>query len=537
MSSAPQNRQQQSQGRQDDEQRKVALSDKERAEREKALHTFLDESRSIIDRAINDQFRGFLTAESLIASALEMCQNEKDGQLIQCPHLSILYALTLAGRTGLRIGPPYKESYLIARWNSAIKGNWCYWDPSYIGLMKLARRTGTIASIQAYTVRQNDHFAYRNGDDDLVEHVPVLKDRGPLTHAFCVVKFLNGAPRQFVVLDSAAVDRHKKASKGSGSIYSPWQVHPGPMWRKSAVREMSKWLELSDEYSIAIDAADSADTGVIDRAVNLIAPGQQIALPPASGTAVTLSDEDEQRQPVGRQRATINLDTIRPALQPNRGHGAEGFGPDRPEPKPPATSSTKPRTPAPEVRQPEKPEPGARISNGGLAQIRRAIKGWSEAKYEAFLSEFGVDEIAQLQASVFREVLTYLEAVNGTTDEERPDAPQTSEPVVTHFTATDIGNLEKLASLEGLEPEWIHKGLVSMLGVRELSDAPIEELGRAETLIAIEGLATKTGSDLQVALTHFDVGQYSQLTDRQLTGVHDNLKAKHARMNSPFEGQ
>lgn len=507
------------------------LTPDQRDEKQKQLHEFLYKHRDIVDRAINDQFRGFLTAEFLIESALVTAQNAKDAEFYRCSPLSILYGLTLAGRTGLRIGAPYNESYLIVRWNASIRCEWAYWDPSYRGLMKLARRTGTVATIQADVVRQNDQFEFeRTLQGATLRHCPVLHDRGPLVRAYAIATFLNGAQPICTVLDGEDIARHRKASKGSDSDYSPWKQHPGPMWAKSAIRDLCKWLELSDEIAVAIDAANNADGEIIDRAVNALVPGQQVALPESSAEPIDMTGG---RQPVtvGRERGKVDV-TVKPAAEPNRGHGNEGFGPAAPRsPKPAA-----PRQTAPPVEQPRKPEPGSIVSKQGLVQIRQATAAWNRDQQDRFLSEFGIDALEQLQASVFREALAWIEAENGGGGGESIDGPPS---VARDFTDEQIAALDATAQQNGLDEGWVRSTLPAWLGLgsKPITAAPIGLFGRASQLVLIAAMCRKTNSDLTVALDFFRVASIAELTDQQIDGVLSNLKTKYLKQASPFEGQ
>lgn len=512
---------------------KQPLTPEQREAKQAGLHEFLYKHRDIVDRAINEQFRGFLTAEFLIESALVTAQNAKDGEFYRCSPLSILYGLTLAGRTGLRIGAPYQESYLIVRWNPSIRSEWAYWDPSYRGLMKLARRTGTVATIQADVVRQNDQFEFeRTLQGTTLRHCPVLHDRGPLVRAYAIATFLNGAQPICTVLDGEDIARHKKASKGSDSDYSPWKQHPGPMWAKSAIRDLCKWLELSDEIAVAIDAANNADGEIIDRAVNMLVPGHQVALPESSAEPVDMTGG---RQPVtvGRERGKVDV-TVKPAAEPNRGHGNEGFGPSAPRSQSKPAEPAKPKASAPVYEQPRKPEAGELVSKHGLAQIREATSKWNRDQQDRFLAEFGLDSLEQLQASVFREALDWIEAENGADAGSGIDGPPS---VAREFTDEQIAALDQQASREGLDAGWVRSTLPSWLGVQKITTAPIALLGRARQFIEIASLVRKTDSDLSIALTHFGLASAAEMTDAQVAKTLDNLKTKWLRMASPFEGQ
>lgn len=190
---------------------------------------------------------------NLVLSAVK----KKPG-LIECfateaGKVSVLLAAMEAAAIGLEPDTPMQEAWLLPRRNNGRME--CQLSIGYQGLVKLARRSGEIKSLRADVVRENDVFRYAFGlEADQMEHVPASGDRGPLTHAYAVVRYMNTG-YDFVVLDRQEVEARRARSDSWKSEksrpYSPWTTTTAAMWKKSAVRELSKLMPKSAEFARA----------------------------------------------------------------------------------------------------------------------------------------------------------------------------------------------------------------------------------------------------------------------------------------------
>ena len=179
---------------------------------------------------------------------------------------SLLIAAIQCAGMGLEPNTPLKEAALVPR---KIKGtDEAVLMVEYRGLVKLARRSGEIATLGAEVVHERDHFRYSLGLEPTLEHVPYDgdDDPGPLTHCYAVVEYSSGA-KQFVVVPRRIVERRHRAHSDSwrsekGRERSPWTTHPEAMWRKTAIRVLEPFLPLSIEVRQAIAAIDGASYDV-----------------------------------------------------------------------------------------------------------------------------------------------------------------------------------------------------------------------------------------------------------------------------------
>lgn len=189
---------------------------------------------------------------------------------------SVLLAAMQAAAIGLEPNTPTQDCWLLPRRDRRAGTMECQLSIGYRGYMKLARRSGNIETMFAEVVRERDHFVWRRGlAEDVFEHEPAPgtdDDRGPLVAAYAVARYKSGG-YSFVVLSAADVEARRAQSDSwkneRSRPYSPWTKWPSAMWRKSAIRALVPYLDLSadveramssDEARISIDD----ESGLID---------------------------------------------------------------------------------------------------------------------------------------------------------------------------------------------------------------------------------------------------------------------------------
>ena len=149
--------------------------------------------------------------------------------------------------------------------------------------MKLARRSGEIATIQAEVVREGDTFHWRLGMDAALEHQPKADASAPMTHAWALAKFKDGS-YQFTVMRATEIEgiRLRSKSKDDG----PWKTDTAEMWKKTAIRRLCKMLPLTVEIEQAIHNSDEAEYRPGDEApaVNVMGSAMDIARAAATGS-------------------------------------------------------------------------------------------------------------------------------------------------------------------------------------------------------------------------------------------------------------
>lgn len=123
----------------------------------------------------------------------------------------------------------------------------------YEGLIELMYRAGAVATVVCKVVRERDE--YKSPDPAEGRDVPKhdyppfsgAKTRGKIVGVYAYAKMMTGAFSNVIELGQEDIDLIKKSADGANSQYSPWNTHEEAMWKKSAVRQLSKWVPTSAE--------------------------------------------------------------------------------------------------------------------------------------------------------------------------------------------------------------------------------------------------------------------------------------------------
>ena len=149
-------------------------------------------------------------------------QNPK---LLDCSGVSVMKALMNCAILGLEPDGVLGHAYLVPFADE------CQIIIGYKGLLKLARQSGEISTIEAHAVRHGDEFKYARGTSPFLKHVPleaplVMHEGerrsehpdpdwmpGYITHFYSVVKMKDGST-QFEVMQLWEVHRIRNSSQG-----------------------------------------------------------------------------------------------------------------------------------------------------------------------------------------------------------------------------------------------------------------------------------------------------------------------------------
>lgn len=128
--------------------------------------------------------------------------------------------------------------------------------PMTAGILKKIRNSGELSSITAQIVYGKDSFKYYvDADGEHINHEPNLfGDRGSPIGVYALAKTKDGGV-YIEVLTVQQVEAIKKVSRSAQ--YGPWS---GPfeheMWKKSAIRRLSKRLPMSTDIDATLHADD-----------------------------------------------------------------------------------------------------------------------------------------------------------------------------------------------------------------------------------------------------------------------------------------
>ena len=132
----------------------------------------------------------------------------------------------------------------------------------YKGFIELVNRSGKASILNAEVVYGNDFFEFEQGLNPVLRHIPKDGDRGEKVGVYCIAKNLLANEKVFVYIQKDEVEKVKKSSRSGESDYSPWKNWPEEMWKKTAVKRISKLLPLSAEDQKAISADETIKTKI-----------------------------------------------------------------------------------------------------------------------------------------------------------------------------------------------------------------------------------------------------------------------------------
>lgn len=164
---------------------------------------------------------------------------QSDPDLMRADHMLLLTACLRAAQDGLM--PDKREGVIMM-----FKGKPA-WMPMVAGLMKLARNSGEVASLQAQVVYRGEPFRVVLGDEDRIIHERVLEavDAGQPPIAVYAIALLRDGTRVHEAMTWKQVMKVKGASASGDK--GPWGSWPDEMARKTALRRLLKRLPLSTD--------------------------------------------------------------------------------------------------------------------------------------------------------------------------------------------------------------------------------------------------------------------------------------------------
>jgi recombinational DNA repair protein RecT len=138
------------------------------------------------------------------------------------------------------------EGYII-RYKDAAQ-----FEAGYRGLMKLARRSGQIDTMDSQVVYTADTFQVDLGTEPRILHHPTITgDRGNFLGAYAWARLTNG---ELIIewMTMADLEAVRKSSRNSSGEHSPWVNHPGEMYRKTVIKRLMKRLPLGTDGELAL---------------------------------------------------------------------------------------------------------------------------------------------------------------------------------------------------------------------------------------------------------------------------------------------
>lgn len=185
-------------------------------------------------------------------------------KLLDCDQTSLAGAIITCSQLGLEPDPLLGHAHLVPFRNRRRNTTEVVVIAGYKGLMKLARNSGEVATIDAHTVREKDTFRYAYGLKPVLYHVPYqgADDPGPSKHYYAVA-LMKGGAGQFIVITKAGVEAHRdRFAKNAADEDSPWVTDFDAMAKKTCIRELTKYLPASVELQRAAALDEMAEAGL-----------------------------------------------------------------------------------------------------------------------------------------------------------------------------------------------------------------------------------------------------------------------------------
>ena len=180
----------------------------------------------------------------------------RNPKLLECDPISVVESIMVASQLGLEINSPIGGAHLVPF------GKKCQMIPDYRGLIRLALKNGDVIKMVAREVYEGDLFHVIQGTTEMIEHVPLLGDEaradGQISGFYAVATLANGstvheyAPR-------GDVDKIRARSKAGSS--GPWKTDYAAMGKKTMIKRVLKWLDLSPNLALAIEMDNRGEVG------------------------------------------------------------------------------------------------------------------------------------------------------------------------------------------------------------------------------------------------------------------------------------
>lgn len=186
-------------------------------------------------------------------------------KLMQCTPNSLIECVCTGAELKLDFTPSLGLAYMVPyNVNIAPKGSPPKWESrsqfqvGYRGLIALALRSGRVRAIEAHCVYERDEFQHEMGTTPSIVHRrPKLGvDRGDLIGAYAIATMPDGT-KQADVMDAMELQAIRDRSKSGDS--GPWKTDPGEMSKKTVVKRLCKYLQLTPEVGTALEH-DNEDT-------------------------------------------------------------------------------------------------------------------------------------------------------------------------------------------------------------------------------------------------------------------------------------
>jgi recombination protein RecT len=204
-----------------------------------------------------------VTVEKFSRVAMTAIQQNPD--LVAADRRSLFGAVVRLAQDGLL--PDGREAALVIFNTKNRSGGWdkkVQAMPMIAGVLKKIRQSGDVAKVGAQVVCENDHFVWKLGFDEDVEHAPPALDkpRGKVIGAYATAVLKDGS-RLLEVMSLEEIEKVRAVSKSKDK--GPWVSWFEEMARKTVMRRLSKRLPMSTDLEDEVFSRDETLAHVEDK--------------------------------------------------------------------------------------------------------------------------------------------------------------------------------------------------------------------------------------------------------------------------------
>ena len=260
--------------------------------------------------------------EKMLRIALANISNSS--KLLECSPASLLNAVIQSSQLGLEIGGLLGQAYLVPF--DTKDGKCCQLIPGYKGLLKLARNSGELSTIQAHAVHEKDRFEFGYGLEPFLTHIPELDDSGEVIAFYAMARLKDGGS-QFEIMSRKQVDKIRATSAAKNG--DAWTKNYEEMGKKTVIRRLCKMLPASVELARAVALDERADAGLsqdIDNVFDLEIEPETGGEEKKASTLDKIVDAAETKKPETKPAVSQPTDRkpeAKPEAEPPNGLPAE----------------------------------------------------------------------------------------------------------------------------------------------------------------------------------------------------------------------
>ena len=177
-------------------------------------------------------------------------------KLLQSDPATILEAIRDSATLGLEPNGLMGEGYVLPYYDKKRGRYVAQFQVGWRGLLKLIRRSGDVASVDAQVVFAADEFDVELGTEPRITHKPNLTTRGNRIGAYAYARLHSG---ELVIewMNEADIALVRRSSKAADD--GPWVDWPDEMARKTVVKRLAKRLPLAHVAERALEIEAKAD--------------------------------------------------------------------------------------------------------------------------------------------------------------------------------------------------------------------------------------------------------------------------------------